>query len=228
MADDTDALVRDAVRMFRGLASGHVDLDDDDLFQECRLHVEVQRGSFRYGKWSTWVYSVVRNRIIDLGRMHGRRKTRDVKYAESSGREYADAGEDEQHRVPIVHPVEVIDEPSTPPETTRQAVGDTAPGPSLCEWLHGVYVVAKRACVEPRHTQGRRHFTAAQQYAVGLLYHRLGRSLRDVVAMLEERPDLRRAIEMDRVPSVNWMLRAKVVTEKIHAAQAPPAGQTER
>jgi DNA-directed RNA polymerase specialized sigma24 family protein len=223
VADDTDALVRDAVRMFRGLAGKHPDLDDDDLFQECRMHVDAQRHGFRYGRWSTWVYSVVRNKIIDLGRSHGRRKNRDTKYAEGAGRQYADAGEEGQRRVPVVYPVEVLDPPPAVDTVDGEIVADSTTGPTLTEWLHTVYIAARRACVEPRHTQGRRHFTAAQQYAVGLLHHRLGSSTRCTVQTLSDRADLRRVLGLDRLPSHKWVWQGEVVTRKIYAASASPA-----
>lgn len=176
-------MVRAAVDRKLHLFKHFPDLAADDLTQVCLLEARKDFPKFDPAKssFSTWIARVAGTTLIDAYRSKARRANRDGVYAAQRQ---------------TVEPPPQIDEP---PEEQP-----------LADWLHNVYLAAKKAYGGmPQYRSGRKFFSVGQVIAVAALMEKQKLTLRGCRQLFEEREDLRRAVHFWRVPKHAWFQRAR-------------------
>jgi hypothetical protein len=200
---DTEGMIRAAVERKRTLFFHFPDLDHEDRFQECWKAVTQARPTFDPARasWSTFVARICNNRQIDLWRQRTRQVSRETVAA--SGRHYAPSKGG--GLTPVYEADEVID----PVEQGETFEGEVVGGDGqllLVDWLHAVFVHAKRLTNTPAYRM-RRTYDAAQLLALAALKRKLQYSIRQTRGLMLDRPDLCRIIAMNDVPGHNWFQR---------------------
>jgi DNA-directed RNA polymerase specialized sigma24 family protein len=182
------------------------DITLDDLVQHGLLELQQASGfNAASGKWSTWVYTLVSRRFLNLSRDRARSGVREGKYA--IGRHYAttsgssdDGGA--SRRVPVVYADEVIDPDEPGPETFEGEIVASSrdDGMTLVEWCAMVRRLARSSYGDRRVRINFREHRTDRVAAIALLQARLSLSADATRWVLKQRPDLVAAIGYKAVP----------------------------
>lgn len=205
-SESTRKIVVKAVARERWRVTHFHDLSNADLVHESLLRVRAAQANYRpgLGSWSHWCNVLASRAIMDIARSRSRAASRDVKYL-------------------AVHEDEscVIEDPlDAPGEEVFEGgvvMSSRDDGVSLTDWLRDVHQRAK-SHASGRGQQGCRSFTKAQAAAVGLFMIRCELTQRDAARLFHDRPDLRRSVEFNVVPSHDWFGRAR---RQVRAKLAP-------
>lgn len=184
------------------------ELSKEDVAQELIRWALAEFHKFDPAKatFSTWLTMFATARIHNLHRDRSRQGVREGRYASTT--EYRRDGDG--NRVPVVYPEEVIDPADPEPETVEGEIVGGAGDLLLADWLHTVYIHARRITA----TQKQQGWTyeRAQAIAVGFLIRKLGISTRGARGLFEDRVDLCRVVGFPPLPSRMWFARASDVS----------------
>lgn len=207
--DGMRRLVAEAVRKKRGLFERFDDVDEEYLIQEGMLRAidmhasydpkrnkgkEPERGKFPK-PYSTWITRGVNFRLLDIFRKRSRQAKRDgAAAAVTQARHGKAVPQGKGSRLDIC-----VEDAGVPwPEEPR----------SLAFWLREVYARAA-AAFPPKARRGPPGFTQAKAIAIGALIQRMKLSTRAAAMFLAQKPDIRAAVALPRVPSHGWLVKAK-------------------
>lgn len=173
--------MRGVVAKKRHLFDAYHEISDDDLIQEGMQAALLNHQKYDPRKgaaYSTWIYRVVSCRLLDLRRVRARRAERERVVGESMA--------------------------AFASETAYTSPTDYDP---LAAWLAETYETACRMAGPQPRRRCRQWYTPAQAAACLLLRDRLHLSYRGMEMLLRQRPQLRRAMEMERCPSYSSISR---------------------
>lgn len=235
-SEQTRKIISAAVLNNWSLVSKFHDASEDDLIQHFTvLLAEQEEAKFdawwertgrhskranENGAWSNFVNMLIRRRMLDMRKTKNNGGKRIAEHLTQW--EWSDEGESDRvrvHRDPEANMD--INITTAGEEFEADILSDTSEGDeSLFEWTRGMYLHAKRRAEMPTDVDA---YNPAQLAVCGMLMMRLGEDARGMIRLLNDRKDLRLAMDLDlrdkpTLPKAAWFDEALLTVMKAAAS----------